>query len=241
MKTWQIAGIHAVKEALRCRPKDVIYVAVKDTELRSPKLTDIVTFCEQKNIDIRTWSEKRLSQWAASHQNVVAEIKAKPEPQLESLAEKDTSLVLVLDGLEDPHNLGAILRSAWLLEADLILIPEDRAAKLSPSVFKVACGGAEHVGVLRVSSLAPSLEQLKEMGFWVYGLAEGGECNLYDWQPHEKCVLVIGAESKGMRKNTRKLCDQVVEIWQSPSGASYNASVAAALAMNTYRNRYRRD
>ncbi|MEE6248823.1 MAG: 23S rRNA (guanosine(2251)-2'-O)-methyltransferase RlmB [Bdellovibrionota bacterium] len=235
MKNWQIVGIHSVKEALKRRPKEVHFVALKESNSKQADIAEIENICKKKKIEVRIWNEKRFSQLAAVHQNVAAELKAIASPELEDLGQKEQSLVIVLDGIEDPHNLGAILRSSWLLEAEAIIIPKDRAAKLSATAIKVACGGAEHVPVITVTNLSSSLQELKEQGYWIYGLAEGGEQNLFQWEPADKTVIVVGAEDKGMRKSTRGQCDQIVEIWQTKGGASFNASVAAALAMNRYR------
>ena len=137
----------------------------------------------------------------------------------------------MLDGIEDPHNLGAILRTSWLTGVHGVLIPEDRAVGLTPTVHKVACGGVEHVPVEETTNFSNYAEDLKKKGYWIYGLSPRGKKSIFELDLPEKVVWAIGAEDKGMRVTTERLCDELVFIPQSSASASYNASVATAMAL----------
>ena len=140
-------------------------------------------------------------------------------------------LVIALDGVEDTHNLGAILRTSWLMGVNGMIIPEDRAVGLTAAVHKVACGGVEHVPILRTNQFTQPFEQLKKDGFWVFGLSHKAERSIYDAKIPEKVIWVLGAEDKGLRSPTEKICDELFSIPQSSPAASYNVSVSAALAL----------
>ena len=140
-------------------------------------------------------------------------------------------MVLALDGVEDTQNLGAVLRTSWLMGVNGIIIPEDRAVGLTASVHKVACGGAEHVPIHRTNQFNTPFEHLKKAGFWVFGLSHTAKRSIYDLQIPEKVIWVLGAEDKGLRTTTEKACDELVYIPQVSPTASYNVSVSAALAL----------
>ncbi len=193
--------------------------------------------CKKKNIPVRLKGKKFFNQLAGGHQGVSVSMNESPQWQ-ESAAEKEESLVVFLDGIEDPHNLGSILRTSWLLNVDGIFIPKNRRVDLTPVVCKVASGGVEHVPV--ESCHFPSqLEWFKEQGYWVYGLKEGGDVLLPKQNANSKAVLVVGSEGTGLRSSTEKFCDQFITIPQVESGSSYNASVAFAMsAYEMTRSRY---
>jgi 23S rRNA (guanosine2251-2'-O)-methyltransferase len=154
-----------------------------------------------------------------------------PEVEWETLKTKPQVMVVALDGVEDPHNVGAILRTAWLMRAEALFVPESRAAHLTPSAVKVASGGAEHIPVHVEANLPSLLQSLKDMGFWIYGLSHKGERSFWQMEYPEKVAWVIGSESKGLRTPVERACDELVSIPQASAAASYNASVAAAIAM----------
>jgi 23S rRNA (guanosine2251-2'-O)-methyltransferase len=154
-----------------------------------------------------------------------------PQVDWPGLSDAESALVLILDGIEDPHNLGSILRTAWLAGARAIFIPADRAVGLTPAVCKVASGGAEHVAILAEPNLASIMERLKECGFWIYGLAEAGTRKPWEFQLGKKTAWVIGSESSGLRKTTSNACDELVRLPQVESGSSYNAAIACAMAL----------
>jgi 23S rRNA (guanosine2251-2'-O)-methyltransferase len=167
------------------------------------------------------------------HQGVCVFTAARPvygEHDLDRLAER--SLVVALDQISDPQNLGAILRACAFFGADAVLLLKNRSAELTPKVARIAVGGAEFIDVFRVTNLARSLDILREYGYWVYGLDEQGEGTLRQTEFDRQAVLVIGAEGQGLRQRTRTKCDALVRIPGGREGVeSLNAAVAAAVAL----------
>ena len=152
------------------------------------------------------------------------------EHELDRLAEG--RLVIALDQISDPQNLGAVLRSAAFFGADAVLLLKNRSAELTPKVARIAVGGAEFVDVFQVINLARSLERLQELGYWVYGLDERGERTLRETEFDPRAVLVVGAEGQGLRQRTRTKCDALVRIPGGREGVeSLNAAVATAVAL----------
>jgi 23S rRNA (guanosine2251-2'-O)-methyltransferase len=152
------------------------------------------------------------------------------EHDLDRLA--DRRLVVALDQISDPQNLGAVLRACAFFGADAVLLLKNRSAELTPKVARIAVGGAEFVDVFRVTNLARSLDILREYGYWVYGLDEQGEASLRGTDFDSQTVLVIGAEGQGLRQRTRTKCDVLVRIPGGREGVeSLNAAVAAAVAL----------
>jgi 23S rRNA (guanosine2251-2'-O)-methyltransferase len=198
----------------------------------SPELSNLVEAAQAHGIKIDVRSEGDLKQLAQSHQGVALFSDWYPELNLKTLETCNSATLLLLDGLEDPHNLGAILRSGWLMGVQGALIPKDRAVGLTPTVHKVACGGVEHVPVLEIANFAPMIEDLKKWGFWILGLSHEATKTLYRCKIPEKVVWIIGSEDRGMRKGTEKLCDELLTIPQTKAEASYNASVAAAITLS---------
>ncbi|MCB1854974.1 MAG: 23S rRNA (guanosine(2251)-2'-O)-methyltransferase RlmB, partial [Halieaceae bacterium] len=141
------------------------------------------------------------------------------------------ALLLVLDGVTDPHNLGACLRSADAAGVDAVIVPRDRAADLSPVSRKVACGAAEVVPFVRVTNLARTLQALKERGVWLYGTAGEAQQSLYASDLTLPLALVMGAEGAGMRRLTREQCDFLVSLPMAGSVSSLNVSVASGICL----------
>jgi len=224
-----IVGIHACEEALRARPESVAKLWVRQND-HSESIQRMIQEAKRKHIPVEVQAPSQLNRISQSHQGVCIWLSGFPQLDWESLSRARHGQVLILDGIEDPQNLGAILRTGWLMGILAVFVPQDRAVKLTATVAKVASGGAEHVPVEYFSSLNGPAEKLKSMGFWIYGLAEEGTLNLWDMQLPEKVAWVIGAEDRGIRAAHRKLCDELVRIPQVAGGSSYNASVATALA-----------
>jgi 23S rRNA (guanosine2251-2'-O)-methyltransferase len=172
-----------------------------------------------------------LDKLGSGNQGVACLVSETPRVEWSSLKGKSRSIILALDGLEDPQNLGSILRTAWLTQVDAILIPSDRSVSLTPTVAKIASGGAEHVPVEEVSNMGETLKAAKEDGYWIFGLAEQGANKIWDLQMPDRLIWVIGSESSGLRTAIARACDELVNIPQAPSGSSFNASVAAAIAL----------
>lgn len=190
----------------------------------------LVTFCERDQLDACTGG--------SAHQGVIAfctPLVAESEQsllwRLDDWRGDAAPLLLVLDGVTDPHNLGACLRNADAAGADGIIVPKDRSASLNATVRKVACGAAETMPVYQVTNLARTLDALREKGIWVFGMAGEAQAELFETDLTVGCALVMGAEGKGMRRLTREKCDQWVKLPMAGSVSSLNVSVAAGIAL----------
>ena len=172
----------------------------------------------------------QLNQIAESHQGIVAFVTSEPEWDWNSLKAEETERLVFLDGVEDPHNLGAILRTSWLLGVKGVFAPDARAAGLSPAASKVAQGATEHVPLVR-NSLLDELGEAKQRGFWMFGLSHRASKSIYELKLPEKVAWVLGSEASGIRKPVERACDELVAIPQLQADASFNVSVAAALAL----------
>ena len=225
-----VMGQHAINEVLKVRPKSIAGLVLRDRWEHSEELRELESDCRKLGIKVETRNEAALDR-VGTHQGAMLQVNGVPEFDIESLQDKATASLLVLDGVEDPHNLGAVLRTAWLMGVSACIIPEDRAVGLTPVVHKVASGGVEHVPVVRVQNFANFFSDLKEQGFWIFGLSHESKGTIFDLKVPEKVVWVLGAEDKGMRVTTERLCDELVRIPQISADASYNVSVSAAIAL----------
>ncbi len=226
-----IIGTHAILEALAVRPHSVEELWLEQGWQTSQDLKKIHAENKSKTAKIEEKSSAVLERLATSHQGAALLVNETPEVDWDLLNSKADAKVVLLDGIEDPHNLGAIMRTSWLMGVDAILIPADRAVKLTPIVHKVASGGAEHVPVEICQNFTNYLEDLKKNDFWVYGLSHLGKGTLFDLKISQKVVRCVGAEDKGLRTTTERLCDELVRIPQVSAAASYNASVATSMAL----------
>lgn len=226
-----VVGHHAIMETLKVNASKIQSVWIQKGFESSQDLRELEAKCLKLKIPMEQKAKESLTKEFPSHQGAVLVVQGKPRLDWDALAEKPESIVLFLDGIEDPHNLGAILRTAWLMGVDALFIPQDRSVHLTATVHKVACGGVEHVPVEIVPNFQSSLEKLKELGYWTYGLSHKSSEVLYNFKFPEKVIWMVGAEDKGLRTTTEKLCDEIVRLPQVSADASYNASVAAALAL----------
>lgn len=226
-----VMGVHSVSEAFRVRPHAIRKMWLRQNFHDNSELLEFSNLAEKHRIPIEMKSAEILNRMTSGHQGLGVLVDESPELDWETLKSTNPQQLLILDGIEDPHNLGAILRTAWLIGVKAIFIPEVRAAGLSPTTCKVASGGAEHVPVVYESSLPQLVERLKALDFWVYGLAAEGTQDIWSLQLEGKVVWALGSEEKGLRKPLARSCDQLVKIHQLSSQASYNVSVAAAMAM----------
>jgi 23S rRNA (guanosine2251-2'-O)-methyltransferase len=165
------------------------------------------------------------------HQGVVAEVDPYPYADPGSLLAAEDALVVVLDEIQDPHNLGAVIRSAEVAGASGVVIPERRAAAVTPAVAKASAGAVEHLTVARVRNIADWLAQARDAGAWSYGAAAGADVAYTDVDWEGRAVLVLGSEGKGLRPRVASACDQLVSIPQRGELDSLNASVAAAVIL----------
>lgn len=231
-KSWrQVTGTHAVNELLAMHPKSIQVVLLQTNWKSSAELRGLAEKLEFRKIKIEEKSEQQLQEISRSHQGAVAFSDLNLNFEYQTFNWGKHGLILALDGVEDTHNLGAVLRTSWLMGVNGLIIPEDRAVGLTATVHKVACGGVEHVPVHRTNQFATPFEALKKEGFWVFGLSHNAEKTIYDMQIPEKVIWVLGAEDKGLRGTTEKACDELVSIPQASPQASYNVSVSAALAL----------
>lgn len=232
-----LAGIHPVREALRAgRPLDRVMIA---KGAGGPRLQEIIELCREKKIAVRFEPREALDRAAqsAAHQGIVAFGAAERYVSLEETLQGQ-GLHVVLDGVEDPHNLGAIVRTAHAAGASAIVIPERRAAGLTETVSRSAAGALAHLPVVRVSNVNRALEEMKKAGYWIYGLDERGT-ELYDQVDYTTpTAIVLGSEGKGLHQTTARHCDFLVRIPMPPGGvASLNVSVAAGVVLFEWRRR----
>ncbi|WP_374033790.1 TrmH family RNA methyltransferase [Bdellovibrio bacteriovorus] len=231
-RDWRVViGTHAINEVLKVRPKQVKGFWIRQGFENSGDLRDMNDLALKHHIKVELKAETVLEKFGPSQQGAAIFVDGAPEFDMAGLEGLDKSMVLILDGIEDPHNLGAILRTSWLVGVQGVLIPEDRAVGLTPTVHKVACGGVEHVPVEETTNFANYAEELKKQGYWIYGLSPRGKRSIFELELPDKVVWAIGSEDKGMRVTTERLCDELVFIPQASSSASYNASVATAMAL----------
>ena len=230
-----IFGINAVTEALKARGRAFEWVGVaKDRhDLRLQKL---IQECRRNSVAVRFLARVELDRMAAtgSHQGVVAVTSSKQYADLDDvIASKrgEHSLVIVLDGVEDPHNLGAILRTADAAGTDGVVIPERRAVGVTGTVAKASAGASEHLPIAKVTNISRSLEELKTKGLWIVGLDEHGKQG-YDAVDYKMdCALVLGAEGKGLHDLVASKCDFLVSIPMLGKVPSLNVSVAAGVVL----------
>jgi 23S rRNA (guanosine2251-2'-O)-methyltransferase len=228
-----VIGIHAVKEAIKVSKVSTLWLRQGWDD--SAELRSLEEFAKSRRIKIEEKSPTNLNNIAESHQGVVAFVTSRPTFDWDSLSNQKNSRLIFLDQVEDPHNLGAVLRTSWLMGCDAVFIPEARAVGLSPAASKVAQGAFEHIPIVE-GSLTQEIQEAKKRGFWVFGLSHKASKSIYSLQLPEKVAWVLGSESSGIRKPVERSCDELVQIPQNQSDASFNVSVAAALAIGeTYR------
>jgi 23S rRNA (guanosine2251-2'-O)-methyltransferase len=229
-----VVGFHAVTARLRQRPESVraIYVA---TGRHDARVRDLVDRAKAAGVAVHPVDERRLGELAHGerHQGVVAVADAAlPHLTLADVLEHpaEPPLLLVLDGVTDPHNLGACLRSADAFGAHAVVVPKDRAVGVNATVAKAASGAADTIPVITVTNLARALRELKEAGVWIVGADAGGE-SLFEADVSGPIAWVLGAEGEGLRRLTREHCDRTVGIPLAGSVESLNVSVAAGICL----------
>ncbi|MBV9082604.1 MAG: 23S rRNA (guanosine(2251)-2'-O)-methyltransferase RlmB [Acidobacteriaceae bacterium] len=227
-------GIHPVREALRARrPFDKVLIA-KGTS--GPRIQEIIELCRTNSIPLRFEQREALDRLSkgVSHQGVVAFGAVHPYIDFEAAIE-DAALVVVLDGVEDPHNLGAIIRTAHAAGVSAVVVPERRAAPLTETVARAAAGALEYLPVARVINVNQTLERLKQRGFWIYGLDERGTETYDSIDFGAPAAMVLGGEGKGLHHSVRQHCDVLVRIPMAGAVSSLNVSVAAAIVLFEWR------
>ncbi|GAB3039411.1 23S rRNA (guanosine(2251)-2'-O)-methyltransferase RlmB [Oleiagrimonas citrea] len=234
--TW-IVGINPVDGALGHDAERVREVRV-ERGARNPRVAELAARARKQGIAVTEVARDQLERVAggARHQGIVASYaapEALSENDLERLAEEAGSeaLFLVLDGVTDPHNLGACLRSAAAASATAVIVPKDRAVGMTPVVRRASAGGADRVPLVAATNLARALRVLKDAGVWLTGFAGEAETELYDIDLKGPCALVLGSEGEGMRRLTRETCDFLARIPMPGEMESLNVSVSAGVAL----------
>lgn len=232
----KVYGVHAVEALLRHHPRRVKQVWLAEGR-DDPRVQILVRLAGEARVRVGQCERREMDAWVEGvHQGVVADVSPSQvwgEVMLEELLDRSEAppLLLVLDGVTDPHNLGACLRTADAAGALAVLVPKDKSATLNATVRKVACGAAEVIPLVAVTNLARTLEKLQQRGLWVVGTAGEAEKEIYDQDLTGPLVLVMGAEGKGMRRLTREHCDHLVRLPMAGSVSSLNVSVASGVCL----------
>ena len=230
-------GIHAVREALEAGSTfDRIVIAKGRQDTR---IEEIVQLARERGIAVRFEERSQLDRTANTrdHQGVVAIAAARAPVSLEDIiaaankSQGQAGLIVLLDGVEDPHNLGAVIRTALAAGAHGVVIPERRAAGLTDTVARASAGALAHLPVAKVTNLARSMEELKEAGYWLVGLDEQGEKKYTEVDYTTPTGIVMGSEGKGLHELTRKRCDFVVSLPTTGPVKSLNVSVATGVVL----------
>lgn len=234
-KVQTLFGFHAVASRLRSRKSTVRELYVAESR-HDPRMKDLLKSAAAANVRVMTVPGQRLDGMAGGgrHQGVVAVVDALQLPQfvddvLDVL--EGPPLLLVLDGVQDPHNLGACLRVADAAGAHAVVAPKDRSVGLTAAAAKVASGAAESIPYITVTNLARTLRDLKERGIWLAGADEGGSSTLYQGSLGGPLAWVLGAEGEGLRRLTREVCDEIISIPMAGAVESLNVSVAAGICL----------
>jgi 23S rRNA (guanosine2251-2'-O)-methyltransferase len=232
MMNW-LTGFHAVEEALTAgRALDRIVIA---SGRHGERLEAIVRLAKSRGVPVRFEDRQQVDRLAGTrdHQGIAALAAAKPAVDLEDLLREksEQGLLILLDGMEDPHNLGAIVRTSLAAGAQGVVIPERRAAGLTDTVERASAGALAHLSVARVKNLVRAMEEIKEAGYWLVGLDERAEKSYTEVDYKGSVGIVLGGEGEGLHELTRKRCDFLVSIPTTGPVRSLNASVAAGVVL----------
>src|SRR5882672_12602343 len=230
-----IYGINPVREALKSRGRAIQYVAVA-RERHDDRLQKLIDECKHAGVSVRLITRQDLDRLAGNggHQGAVAVTSAKKYCDVDDLLAKrrgEHALLIVLDGVEDPHNLGALMRTADAAGADGVVIPERRAAPVTGTVTKTSAGASEYLPIAKVTNIARTVEELKDRNIWTVGLDERGPQTYDALDYNMDCAVVLGAEGKGLHDLVKKKCDFLVSIPMLGKVPSLNVSVAAAVVL----------
>ena len=230
-----IYGIHAVSEALKSGARSFDYVGIA-RERHDQRVQRLIDDCRASGVQVRFLPREQLDRTANTntHQGVIAVTSSKQYADVDALLKQrrgEHAFLVVLDGIEDPHNLGALIRTADGAGADGIIIPERRAAGLTGSAVKASAGASEHLPIARVTNISRTLDELKERNVWTVGLDERGSQGYDTLDYNMDCAIVLGAEGKGLHDLVRRRCDFLVSIPMLGHVPSLNVSVAGAVVM----------
>lgn len=233
-----VYGFHAVKMVLKMRPKDVLQLFMQSNR-QDHRAAEIITFAQAVPLTLQMVSKEQLDKMVGAdirHQGIVAQCKVQSEWSESDLIDHVTNanypvVLLILDGVQDPHNLGACLRSANAFGVTAVVIPKDRAASKTDIVKKVASGAAEQTPLVAVTNLNRTLKQLQEVGVWFVGLDSEGTIALSEVDLKGNIGIVMGGEGDGLRRLTRESCDYLAQIPMQGVVESLNVSVATGIAL----------
>lgn len=237
-KTDLVCGLHAVTSLLAVRPASVRAISVIEGRT-DRRLGTLIDTAKAQGIPVQQLPRAELDRMLphVRHQGVIAAVAGGGEPLTGQAlvpflaALEEPPLLLVLDGVQDPHNLGACLRTADAAGVQAVIVPRDRAVRLTPTVRKVACGAAETVPLFTVINLARALRSLKQAGIWLYAASGTATTEIYSVDLTGPAALVLGGEGRGLRRLTRELCDYEVAIPMAGQVESLNVSVAAGVLL----------
>ena len=227
-------GFHAVGQRLQQAPEQCVELICN--ERRNPRLLKIIDQARNAKLSIRFESREQLTEICGSEKHQGCVLRSLPTKAVMTFNQclqqlNAESLLLVLDGVQDPHNLGACLRSADACGVDAVIIPSDRAAKMNATVSKVAAGAAESVPLIEVTNIARCLRELKQAGAWIYGTCNDASDSLYQHDYHGAIALVMGSEGFGLRRLTMESCDYLIKLPMLGRVESLNVSVATGVCL----------
>ena len=232
-----IYGIHAIQHLLNSKPEQFLELHIQDTH-DNKSLLSLASLAKTLGVNVSGVSKKQLDQWLPerNHQGVAAKVRLQlllTEDDFSTLIDAcdKPPLFLILDGVQDPHNLGACLRTADAVGVTAVIIPKDRSASLTPVVRKVASGAAETVPVVQVTNLVRAIEMLKKLGVWIMGTSMQTAQSLYQVDLKGSVAIVLGAEGTGLRRLTEEHCDVLMQIPMMGVVESLNVSVAAGVCL----------
>lgn len=232
-----VYGLHAVESLLKHQSQTISHLYF-DAKRQDTRLEAIRNLAKNQGVNFSDCDKKTLDKKSQQgrHQGVVALTQEQQTPQQQPLEQllqnlEKPALLLVLDGITDPHNLGACLRSADAAGVDAVIIPKDKSVSMNATVRKVACGAADVVPLYTVTNLARTLKQLKQWGVWLLGTAGEAEQLIYQSDLTAPCAIVMGREGKGLRRLTREQCDFLVKLPMAGTVSSLNVSVASGICL----------
>jgi len=229
-----VFGLHAVQALLEKQPDRIIQLYVQK-DRKDQKMQQALDLAQRHRIKIELLTRTELDRLTqnAVHQGLAAschKAKTLSENDLDQLITKsEKPLFLILDGIQDPHNLGACLRCADAAGVDALIVPRDKSVSITSTVSKVACGAAETVPFVQVTNLARTLRDMKDQGVWLFGAAGEAENTLYQADFKQPAAIILGAEGQGLRRLTREHCDMLLTIPMRGSVSSLNVSVATGI------------
>lgn len=229
-------GLHSIEAVLNNEPERILEIfALKGRD--DERMNKVISLARKHGVSVAFVAKKKLEDRAngESHQGIMANARAarvKNEADLDDIIKNNEQpFLLILDGVTDPHNLGACIRSADAAGVHAVVVPKDNAASLTPVVRKVACGAAETMSLIQVTNLARTMREIQEQGIWIYGTAGEATQALYDTKLTGPIAIVMGAEGSGMRRLTREHCDTLVSLPMAGSVSSLNVSVTTGICL----------